>query len=290
MERAWEDILANNSSSSVGGVSLSRWVRNWEANIERLGEQVRTNTYRPSRPKRFRVAKRGGGFRELSILTVSDKVLQRAVLNIIDDLFEQRFLKCSHGYRPNRSVATAAQQVIHLREKGNHWVLDADISACFDSIDHAILFSLIRRVISDWFVLRLTELWLQVGRKHRRQAVGIPLGGVISPLWCNIYLHQLDAYLSSRRWNLVRYADDFVVMVPSKEMAKRAKAVAQDRLAALKLSLHKEKTRLVSFEEGFTFLGVDYLGDSYSYICQDKRIEVQGKSVKALWQYTPSFY
>ena len=105
MNTAWELVQENKGAPGVDGVSVSRWRRNWEANLARLREQVMANTYRPNKPKRFKVAKKDGTFRELSILTVSDKVLQRAVLNVIDDFFEPRFLGCSHGYREKRSVA-----------------------------------------------------------------------------------------------------------------------------------------------------------------------------------------
>jgi group II intron reverse transcriptase/maturase len=290
LRAAWEDVLANKSAPGVDGVTLARWGRSWEANLARLAERARANTYAPNRPRRFKVGKKGGGWRELSILTVSDKVLQRAVLNVIDDAFEKRFLNCSHGYRPNRSVATAVQQVIAERERGRRWVLDADISACFDSIDHMVLMSLMRRVIKDWFTLNLMEKWLVAGRVHRRRAVGIPMGAVLSPLWCNVMLHQLDAFFTVDGWRPVRYADDFVVMAHSQAEAEAAYDVAAARLEALKLSLHPEKTRVTHFDEGFKFLGVWFEKDSYSYIWKEKQVEVEGKSVKMLWNHPPDGY
>jgi group II intron reverse transcriptase/maturase len=251
---------------------------------------VRANTYRPNRPRRFKIAKKDGGLRELSILTISDKVLQRATLNVIDETFEKRFLGISHGYRRNRSVATALQQVIFHRERGLRWVFDADIYRCFESIDHAVLIGLARRVIRDWFVLNLMELWLRAGRAHRNRAVGIPMGAVIAPLWCNIYLHQLDAWLTTRGWTLVRYADDFVILGPTEAGMQRAAEQTQLRLDQLKLRIHPTKSRIVHFDEGFVFLGVNFEKDSYTYTHQKKRIEVTGHSVKLLWRYTPDFY
>jgi group II intron reverse transcriptase/maturase len=290
LEAAWEQVLANRAAPGIDGVTLARWARNRQANLERLASQVRTNTYRPNRPKRFLVAKKGGGMRELSRLTVTDKVLQRAVLNVIEAPFEQRFLDCSHGYRPRRSVATAVQQVLEYRRRGLRWVLDADITACFDSLDHAILLELIRRVIDDWFVLNLTELWLKAGRKHRHQALGVPMGGVLSPLWCNIYLHQLDAHLTTNRWCMVRYADDFIVLTRTPEEAQHAWQVVEGALEKLKLQLSPRKTRLASFDEGFEFLGVTYQGDSYAYTWRNKRIEVTGHKLGWLYRCPPDFY
>jgi group II intron reverse transcriptase/maturase len=287
---AWEQVLANRAAPGIDGVTLARWGRNWQANLERLSHQVRTNTYRPNRPRRFVVFKKGGGQRELSCLTVTDKVLQRAVLNVIEAPFERRFLDCSHGYRPRRSVATAVQQVLSHRDRGLRWVLDADIRACFDSLDHTVLIGLIRRVIDDWFVLNLTEMWLKAGRKHRHQALGVPMGGVLSPLWCNIYLHQLDAHLTTQRWALVRYADDFIVLSASPEEAQRAWQEVANVLEKLKLQLSPHKTRLTSFEEGFEFLGVAFQGERYAYTWRDKRIEVAGRKLGWLYRCPPDFY
>jgi len=290
MNLAWEQVLANKGAPGTDGVTLNRWARNWEANIERLRQQVRTNTYRPNRPKRFRVSKKGGGYRELSRLTVSDKVLQRAVLNVIDPLFEQRFLSCSHGYRPRRSVATAVQQVLCLRDQGLRWVLDADIKACFDELDHGVLMMLVRRVIKDWFVLNLMELWLKVGRKYRNRAVGVPMGAVIAPLWCNITLHQLDARLTTWRWKMVRYADDFLVFTENESRAHDAWGFTEKVLEDLNLTLNPRKTWVNSFDEGFVFLGVTYYRDSYAYNWGKMRIEVEGRKLRTLYRHPPNFY
>jgi group II intron reverse transcriptase/maturase len=290
MNLAWEQVQANRGAPGIDQVTLARWGRNWEENIERLRQQVRTNTYQPNRPKRFYIAKKGGGMRELARLTVSDKVMQRAVLNVIDPLFDRRFLGCSHGYRTNRSTATAIQQLLSYRDQGLVYVFDADIAGCFDNLDHQLLTALIRRVISDWFVLNLTDLWLKAGRKHRHQAVGVPMGAVLSPLWCNIYLHQLDAGLTCQGWKMVRYADDFVVMAPTLEGARLAWQVTEAALNRLKLKLSPQKTRLGSFEQGFTFLGVTFQGDTYSYDCQHKHIQVEGRRLRWLYRNPPDFY
>lgn len=290
MNQAWEQVRSKKGAPGLDGVTLARWERNWEANIERLREQVRTNTYRPSKPKRIAVRKKNGGTREISLLCVSDKVLQRAVINVIEPAFEKRFLGCSHGYRRNRSTATAVQQVLNYRDKGLKWVVDADVEACFDNIDHAILMRLVSRVVKDWFVLNLMNLWLSAGRKYRHQAIGIPQGAVVAPLWCNIYLHQLDANLSCAGWKLVRYADDFVIMTASQEEAQTAYQACEAALLKLKLRYHPGKTRITDFESGFRFLGVDFLGEAYAYDWEKKRISVQGKNLKILYRHVPYFY
>ncbi|MCC6957561.1 MAG: hypothetical protein IT316_12265 [Anaerolineales bacterium] len=290
MNQAWEQVLRNKGAPGIDGVTLARWGRNWEANIARIRQQVRSNTYFPNRPKRFTVYKKGGGSRELSRLTVSDKVLQRAVLNVLDPIYDRRFLNCSHGYRQNRSTATAIQQVLDFRDRGLVYVFDADITDCFNSLDHQILIALIKRVVHDWFVLNLTGLWLKSGRKHRHKPVGVPMGAVLSPLWCNIYLHQLDARLSCDGWQLVRYADDFVILTEDEASARAAWKKTESILQSLNLGLSARKTRLASFDEGFTFLGVTFQGNRYSYECQKKRISVEGKRLRMLYKHPPDFY
>ena len=147
-------------------VTVQRLARNWETNLNRLLTQVRTNTYCPNRPRRYKVAKGDGTYRELSILTVTDRVMQRAVLNVLDPLFDVRFLDCSHGYRMNRSVATAVNQVLCWRDKGLRWVVDADIASCFDSLDHEVLLSLLQRVVKD-AVVNVMGLWLKARSKSQ---------------------------------------------------------------------------------------------------------------------------
>ena len=326
MCEAWQQVEAAKSAPGVDEVTVKRWARNWETNLHRLIDQVRTNTYHPNRPRRFKVAKKDGTYRELSILTVTDRVMQRAVLNVVNPLFDVRFLDCSHGYRANRSVATAVNQVLCWRDKGLRWVVDADIASCFDSLDHEVLMSLLQRVVKDAVLLNVMGLWLKVGAKKKNsksqnpniqnpkiqnsnvpnpkfvvseaepsetanlKSVGVPLGAVISPLWCNVYLHQLDARLITTGWHLVRYADDFVVMTQTEAEAQRVMKATQHILNDLRLELSARKTRIVSFDEGFDFLGVTFYRDTYSYTWEQKRIEVQGRNVRWLYRHLPKFY
>jgi retron-type reverse transcriptase len=187
-------------------------------------------------------------------------------------------------------VATAVQQVLEYRDRGLRCVLDADIAACFDSLDHQVLMARVRRVVKDWFVLNLMELWLKAGRKFRHQAVGVPMGAVLSPLWCNIYLHLLDARLCCAGWKLVRFADDFVALAESPQRAEGAREATQAVLAELKLDLSAQKTRVTSFEEGFRFLGVWFYQDTYSYEWEQKRIQVQGRKLRWLYRHPPEHY
>lgn len=288
--RAWKQAQANKGAPGVDEVTLTRWGRNWETNLHRLREQVQTNTYHPNRPRRFRVAKPDGGFRELSILTVTDRVLQRAALNVLEPLWEQRFLNCSFGYRPNRGVANAVTTVVRERERGKRWVLDADIERCFESLDHGVIRELLWPEVTDGRVRRLFDLWLGVGSRSQHPKLGVPLGAVVSPLLCNVVLHELDAALTRAGWTVVRYADDFVVLTETEGQALTAWEEAEYALDGLKLKVNPEKTRVASFEGGFKFLGVQFKGDEYAYVHEQKRIRVKGPTVKMLHTYRPEFY
>lgn len=297
---AWEAVRSNHGAPGIDAVSIARWGRNYEANLERLRLQVRTNTYHPNRPRRFKVLKPDGSFRELSILTVSDRVLQRAVLNVLEPIFEQRFLTCSFGYRPHRSVAHAITSVVRWRERGCSWVLDADIEKCFDNLDHALIMELLQPDVPDVPTLNLIAAWLKAGTarssnlqstiNNPKSKVGVPLGAVLSPLLCNVILHEMDAQLTRAGWRLVRYADDFVVLTRSLAEAQQAARETAAALRGLKLNLHPHKTQLASFDGGFRFLGVDFKGDTYAYVCQQKHIKVKGPTTRLLHDYRPQFY
>jgi len=134
----------------------------------------------------------------------------------------------------------------------------------------------------------LIELWLKVGANQK--SIGVPLGAVISPLLCNVVLHELDAALTRAGWTMARYADDFIVMTRHEGEAQQVWGETERALDGLKLRLNPDKTRVATFDEGFTFLGVEFKGDTYSYIHQQKKIKVKGPTVKILHTYQPEFY
>jgi group II intron reverse transcriptase/maturase len=209
-------------------------------------------------------------------LTVTDKVLQRAVLNVLDDVFEDIFLDVSFGYRPGRGLKDAVAAIVAYRDAGLTSVLDADIDECFDSLDYGLMVRFVRETVDDPIVLRLIELWLRQGQRQPDEARGVPLGAVISPLLCNVYLHRLDLGLFERGYVAIRYADDWVALCASRAEARRAWRDAEQILAGLRLQLEPTKTRLTSFDRGFEYLGVTFYRRTYAYDYQNKRIEVEG--------------
>ncbi len=291
MRAAWEEVAAKKGAAGVDGVSIKRWRRNWEERLVNLAAAVRANTYQPQPLERFTRPKPDGSLRHLANLTVTDKVLQRAVLRVLDDHFDRLFLDCSYGYRQGRGVRDAVPAIIRYRDAGLQWVLDADIDECYDSLDHGLLLEFVGEEVDDPIVMRLIEQWLRVGRRNPEQARGICMGGVISPLLCNVYLHRLDLGLTERGYALVRYADDFCTFSAERIEAETAGQDTEQILAGIRLRLEPGKTAITHFDEGFDFLGVHFYRDTYSFVAAGKRIEVEGDFDSTLfYDYVPEGY
>jgi RNA-directed DNA polymerase len=227
---------------------------------------INNNDWQPKPARRLYIPKSNGKNRPLGIPTIRDRCLQAIVKNALEPYWEAKFEGSSYGFRPGRSVHDAIGKIyLSTRPNGTKkWVVDADISGCFDNINHHKLMSSIgnfpgRRLISAW----LKAGYVDVSTFHRTE-IGIPQGGLISPLLANIALHGLEKHLGVKyncrgqirgKRILVRYADDFVILCESEDDALQAKESTQEWLKLRGLELSKEKTRIVHISEGFDFLG-----------------------------------
>lgn len=396
--RAWRRVRANRGVAGTDRVTIAEFERDLEANLAALAARLREGRYYPMPVRLAQMRKAGGGTRTLGILTVEDRIAQRAALEAIEPLFEPAFLACSYGFRPNRSVEMAVERALDYGANGDAYVVDADIADCFGSLDHDLLMRLVGARIRDKRLLALIRMWLDTGQalptseraegsadglklwerttgyltdsvdaaimrlmdergyssygyagytdyyagaaatdeaegagakgsdpaeEARRQArnealkrlgrdgilllltyanrtrrllspttlaltgaaalglvvypaaaravrrrigaraaggVGAVQGGALSPLLSNIYLHEFDVEMTKAGLHLVRYADDFVILCRDEAQARAALALAARKLAALRLRLNPEKTRITPFAAGFVFLGYRFGG------------------------------
>ena len=275
MRRAWDDIADNGGIAGADNITIPQWRRNWEARLVNLIRAVRANQYKPGRLRTRRIPKpHAPDWRVLRIPTMTDRVLQRAVLQQLHPVCDPRFLDCSFGYRPGRGLHDAVRRITQLRKQGFEWVLDADIDDFFNQIDHQLLRQYLQRDLPDDSLMRLINLWLRSWRIAPDEERGIAMGSPLSPLLANIYLHRLDKWIINHGYSLVRYADDFIVLSSNPPDWRRSYATTEQALTRLKLKYEPRKTRLTSFAEGFAFLGVHFEEGWYWYIWDDKRIEV----------------
>jgi RNA-directed DNA polymerase len=282
---AWRRVRVNRGARSAGVDAQTAYSIRAEIGEERflsdLRRDLKTRTFRPLPVRERMIPKPGGKRRRLGIPTVRDRVVQAALKLVLEPIFEAEFQPNSYGFRPRRRAQDAIAEIHYFCSRAYEWVLEGDITACFDEIDHTALLDRVRRRIGDKRVLALVKAFLKAGilsedGVERDTSTGTPQGGILSPLLANIALAALDDYFaeawagfgrtsSSRRWRrlkglatyrLVRYADDFVVLVAGRRA--HAEALREEVAAVLRptgLRLSEAKTRIVHIDEGFDFLG-----------------------------------
>lgn len=285
MDQQWmQEAFARTRKSGAPGVdgqTAEQYEQNLQQNLQELLNRAKSGSYRAPPVKRVHIPKADGTKRPIGIPTLQDKVLQRAVLMLLEPIYEQEFADCSFGFRPGRSAHQGLQTLRdHLMQMGGGWVLELDIKSFFDTVDHRIVQQILRQRVRDGVVVRLIGKWLNAGVQHQQTLHypqrGTPQGGVISPLLANIYLHEvLDSWFEQQvrsrlkgEARLVRYADDAVIVFANYEDAQRVLAVMPKRFKRFGLTLHPDKTRLVKMRRptkrggndrgSFDFLGLTH--------------------------------
>jgi RNA-directed DNA polymerase len=259
-------VAANGGAPGVDQVTIEQFDHEWNTNVERLSEQLRLGTYRPQAVRRVQIPKPGSReTRPLGIPTVRDRVVQGAVRHVLEPIFEREFAEHSYGFRPRRGCKDALRRVDDLLKQGYVYVVDADLKSYFDTIPHGPLMDRVRERIADGRVLTLIESFLTAGimdgLKEWTPEAGAPQGAVLSPLLSNVYLNPLDHRMAALGFEMVRYADDFVILCKNAEDAHRALEQVQQWTADAGLTLHPTKTRIVDARtDGFDFLGYHFQG------------------------------
>lgn len=260
---AYAQVAANQGAPGVDGVTVEAFGAHLDEEIARLLAAWKAETFRPQSVRRVWIPKPGSDEqRPLGIPTVRDRVVQAALRLVLEPIFEMDFHPSSHGFRPGRKAQDALSAVLDGLTAGKVWVVDADLKGYFDSIPHGPLVKAVQRRITDRRILGLIDQYLKAGilecGEITQPQTGSPQGGVISPLLANIYLNDLDHLMAGRGWQMVRYADDFVILCGSRDDAERALAEVKRWTGRTGLVLHPTKTRIVDLGQPGEF--VDFLG------------------------------
>ena len=266
LQSAYERVVSKGGCAGADKQTVVHFARQAPAELARLHAQLRDGTYRPQPVRRTWIPKPGSKEqRPLGIPAVRDRIVQSALRHVLEPIFETEFAEPSYGFRPGRGAKDALRRVDSLLKAGHHWVVDADLKSYFDTIPHDRLLALVKARVADGPVLALVESFLRAGvleeaKGWRPTELGTPQGGVISPLLANLYLHPFDQQMARAGWELVRYADDFVILCRSEAEAQAALSQVRDWVQEAGLVLHPEKTRIVNAARagGFDFLGYHF--------------------------------
>lgn len=280
LEAAWERVCANAGAAGVDGMRVEAFAAHQGRYLDELSAALRSGRHQAQPVRRVYIPKGPGQTRPLGIPTVKDRVVQTALKLVLEPIYERDFAPGSFGFRPQRGCKDALREVDRLLKDGHVWVVDADIRQYFEMIDKDILLTRVAERVSDGGVLDLVEGYLNQpifdGLARWTPTSGTPQGAVISPLLANIYLHPLDREMQAAGHQMVRYADDFVVLCRSEADAQAALAQVRAWVEANGLSLHPEKTHLGDCRQkgqGFQFLG---------YRFEAGRRYVRSKSLNAI--------
>jgi len=286
--QAFRKVKANKGKPGIDGQTVEDFAERVSEEVAVLVRELREKSYRPHPVRRVEIRKESGGMRELGIPTVRDRVVQQLLLEILQPIFDPEFHPSSYGYRPGRGCHQAiAKATLFIRRYQRKWVVDMDLSKCFDTLNHDLILSAFRRRIADGSILGLVRMFLQsgvmLGDGWRASEEGSPQGGVISPLIANVYLDAFDQKMKARGHRIVRYADDILILTGSKSAAHNALKVAKGILEGeLLLSVNEQKTCIVHSSRGVKFLSV-VIHTGYTRI-RDEKVKKFKDKVRGITQ------
>jgi len=261
MRKALQRVKGNKGSPGIDGMRVGELEGHLRHQWSTIREQLLNGTYRPKAVKRVEIAKPNGGTRILGIPTVTDRLIQQAMLQVLQPQFDPTFSDHSHGFRPNRSAHGAILEAQKFIQSGRRWVVDIDLEKFFDRVNHDILMGRLAKRIGDKRMLKLIRGYLNAGVMVngvvRESGEGTPQGGPLSPLLANLLLDEVDKELEKRGHKFVRYADDCNVYVRTEKAARRVLESLKKCYARLKLKVNEEKSRVREVTEA-KFLGYSF--------------------------------
>lgn len=274
LNAAYLQVVRNKGAAGVDGMTVEELGAYLSENGESIREQLRTRKYKPQPVRRVEIPKPDGGVRNLGVPTVVDRFVQQAVAQVLTPIFEEQFHDHSYGFRPNRCAQQAVLKALEMMNDGHSWIVDIDLAKFFDTVDHDKLMTIFGRTIKDGDVISVVRKFLASGvmidDEYEDTIVGTPQGGNISPLMANIMLNELDKELEARGLDFVRYADDLIIMVGSRQAADRVmKSVARFIEEKLGLKVNAEKSK-VDKPKGIKYLGFGFYFDSFAKVYKAK--------------------
>lgn len=293
--QAWKRVKRNRGAPGIDGIRIEDWPAHAREHWEETRRQLEAGSYRPQPVRRVMIPKKSGGERPLGIPTVTDRVIQQAIAQVLTPIFDPGFSTSSHGFRPGRSAHGALEQIRGHLKAGYRIAVDLDLAKFFDNVQHDILMARVARKVRDKRLLALIGSYLRAGvlngEELQASDIGTSQGGPLSPLLANILLDDLDRELESRGHRFVRYADDVMILVKSQRAGERVMAsVSRYLTKKLKLKVNEQKSRVIPIEQttylGYTFRGTKLRWSEESFADFKHRVkELTGRSWGVSMEY-----
>jgi RNA-directed DNA polymerase len=268
LNAAYLQVVRNKGAAGVDGMEYTELKEHLSKNGEAIKEQLRKRKYKPQPVRRVEIPKPDGGVRNLGVPTVTDRFVQQAIAQVLTPIFEEQFHDHSYGFRPNRCAQQAVIKALEMMNNGHSWIVDIDLAKFFDTVDHDKLMTIFGRTIKDGDVISIVRKFLvsgiMIGNEYEESIIGTPQGGNISPLLANIMLNELDKELEARGLDFVRYADDCIIMVGSRQAAERVmKSITRFIEEKLGLKVNATKSK-IDRPNGIKYLGFGFYYDSFA--------------------------
>ena len=281
LNAAYLQVVRNKGAAGVDGMEYTELQKHLSENGEIIKEQLRTRKYKPQPVRRVEIPKADGGIRKLGVPTVTDRFIQQATAQVLTPIYEEQFHNHSYGFRPNRCAQQAVMKALEMMNDGHSWIVDIDLERFFDTVDQDKLMTIIGRTIKDGEVISIIRKFLvsgiMVDGEYEDSVIGTPQGGNLSPLLANIMLNELDKEMEARGLDFVRYADDCIIMVGSRQAAERViRSITRYIEGKLGLKVNASKSK-IDKPKGIKYLGFGFYYDSFA---KEYRAKPHAKAVE----------